>query len=84
LNEEVPLELEKALGKDSKETGLTRNRGDGAVVVEYLKRGRKIRLHVRPARCWIGRWRLRRKYQKLHGLVCIQPNPAAVCPFPSV
>jgi transposase len=55
LNKEVQKDLEKALENDPKEFGLGRNRWDGIVVVEYLRRVHGIRLHVRQAQRWIRR-----------------------------
>jgi len=66
--------LEKAWERGLKEFGLTRNRGNGIVVVEYLKRVHGIRLHVRQARRWIDRWKPRRKSQNRHGSDRIQAN----------
>jgi transposase len=55
LDEEVQRGLEKALEKDPRQFGLARNRWDGIVVVEYLKRVHGVRLQVRQAQRWIRR-----------------------------
>ena len=47
--------LEKALERDPREFGLQRNRWDGIVVVEYLRRVHGVRLRVRQAQRWIRR-----------------------------
>ena len=53
LDEKVLKDLEKALEKSPVEFGLKRNRWDGIVVVEYLKRFHGIHLKVRQAQRWI-------------------------------
>jgi len=53
LDEKVLKDLEEALEKSPVEFGLKRNRWDGIVVVEYLKRFHGIHLKVRQAQRWI-------------------------------
>jgi len=55
LSREVQGALEKALERDPRDFGLQRNRWDGIVVVEYLRRGHGVRLKVRQAQRWIRR-----------------------------
>jgi transposase len=55
LTGDVQRELERALGKNPLEFGLTRNRWDGIVVVEYLERFHRVHLKVRQAQRWIKR-----------------------------
>ena len=55
LDEKVLKDLEEALEKSPVEFGLKRNRWDGIVVVEYLKRFHGIHLKVRQAQRWIKR-----------------------------
>ncbi len=55
LSPEVQGDLEKALRRDPREFGLQRNRWDGIVVVEYLRRVHGARLKVRQAQRWIRR-----------------------------
>ncbi len=49
--------MEEALEKSPVEFGLKRNRWDGIVVVEYLKRVHGVHLKVRQAQRWIKRLR---------------------------
>ena len=55
LTGDVQRELERALEKNPAEFGLTRNRWDGVVVVEYLERFHRVHLKVRQAQRWIKR-----------------------------
>ncbi len=55
IDERIQEELEKALERDPREFGLKRNRWDGIVVVEYLRRTHGVRLEVRQAQRWIRR-----------------------------
>jgi transposase len=55
LTVDVQKELDRALGKNPTEFGLTRNRWDGIIVVEYLKRFHGVNLKVRQAQRWIKR-----------------------------
>lgn len=55
LTEKIQKELEEALEKSPMEFGLKRNRWDGIVVVEYLKRFQGVHLKVRQAQRWIKR-----------------------------
>jgi transposase len=53
LDDNVLKDLEEALEKSPVEFGLKRNRWDGIVVVEYLKRFHGIHLKVRQAQRWV-------------------------------
>jgi transposase len=55
LSPEVQKTLERALERAPKEFGLQRNRWDGIVVVEYLRRVHGVRLKVRQGQRWIRR-----------------------------
>lgn len=55
LTEEVQKEFELALEKSPQEFGLKRNRWDGLVAVEYLKRFHGVHMKVRQAQRWIKR-----------------------------
>ncbi len=55
MDKRIQGELEKALERDPRGFGLKRNRWDGIVVVEYLRRVHGIRLEVRQAQRWIRR-----------------------------
>ena len=55
LSLEIQSALEKALQDHPKQFGLQRNRWDGIVVVEYLRRVHGVRLKVRQAQRWIRR-----------------------------
>lgn len=55
LSPEIQGDLQKALEKNPKQFGLQRNRWDGIVVVEYLRRVHGVRLRVRQAQRWIRR-----------------------------
>jgi transposase len=55
LTEKTQKELEEALEKSPLEFGLKRNRWDGIIVVEYLKRFHGVHLKVRQAQRWIKR-----------------------------
>jgi transposase len=55
LTVDVQRELERALGRSPLEFGLTRNRWDGIVVVEYLERFHRVHMKVRQAQRWIKR-----------------------------
>lgn len=55
LSRGVQKALEKALERDPREFGLQRNRWDGIVVVEYLRRVHGVRLKMRQAQRWIRR-----------------------------
>jgi len=62
----VLMELDEALSKPPQDYGLSRNRWDGVVVVEYLKRFHYIKIQVRHAQRMIKRlgYSLRRpRYQ---------------------
>jgi transposase len=47
--------LEEALQNDPRKYGLNRNRWDGIVVVEYLKKHHRVQMEVRQAQRWIRR-----------------------------
>ncbi|MGO9017168.1 MAG: helix-turn-helix domain-containing protein [Syntrophobacteraceae bacterium] len=49
FDEKVLKELDEALSKSPQDYGLSRNRWDGVVVVEYLKRFHYIKVQVRHA-----------------------------------
>jgi transposase len=49
FDEKVLKELDEALSKSPQDYGLSRNRWDGVVVVEYLKRFHYIKIQVRHA-----------------------------------
>ncbi|MCE5334885.1 MAG: helix-turn-helix domain-containing protein, partial [Desulfobacteraceae bacterium] len=49
FDEKVLKDLDEALSKSPQEYGLSRNRWDGVVVVEYLKRFHYIKIQVRHA-----------------------------------
>lgn len=53
LEKKVQAQLEQALQRDPREFGLQRNRWDGIVVVEYLRRVHGVELQVRQAQRWI-------------------------------
>jgi len=53
LDAKVQKQLEQALQRNPREFGLKRNRWDGVVVVEYLRRIHGIELQVRQAQRWI-------------------------------
>ena len=55
LSPEIQWDLERALQNNPKQLGLQRNRWDGVVVVEYLRRVHGVRLRVRQAQRWIRR-----------------------------
>jgi transposase len=55
LSPEIQRDLGKALENDPKQFDLQRNRWDGIVVVEYLRRVHGVRLKVRQAQRWIRR-----------------------------
>jgi transposase len=55
LSVAIQRDLEKALQTDPKQFDLQRNRWDGIVVVEYLRRVHGVRLKVRQAQRWIRR-----------------------------
>jgi len=55
LDDNVLKDLEEALEKSPVEFGLKRNRWDGIMVVEYLKRFHGVHLKVRQAQRWIKR-----------------------------
>jgi transposase len=49
IDEKVLAALDEALSKSPQDYGLSRNRWDGVVVAEYLKRSYSIKIHVRHA-----------------------------------
>ena len=49
IDEKVLATLDEALSKSPQDYGLSRNRWDGVVVAEYLKRSHSIKIHVRHA-----------------------------------
>jgi transposase len=49
FEEKVLTALDEALSRSPHDYGLSRNRWDGVVVVEYLKRFHSIKVHVRHA-----------------------------------
>jgi transposase len=49
FDEKVLTALDQALSKSPQEYGLSRNRWDGVVVAEYLRRFHSIKIHVRHA-----------------------------------
>lgn len=55
LSPDVQRILDKALQKHPRELGLKRNRWDGILVVEYLRRVHGVQLKVRQAQRWIRR-----------------------------
>jgi transposase len=55
ITESIQSRLEKALMKDPREAGLSRNRWDGIAVAEYLEREHGVQLKVRQAQRWIKR-----------------------------
>ena len=55
LAESIQIRLEKALTRDPRDCGLSRNRWDGVAVVEYLQRQHGVQLKVRQAQRWIRR-----------------------------
>ena len=49
IDEKILAALDEALSKSPQDFGLSRNRWDGVVVAEYLKRSYSIKIHVRHA-----------------------------------
>lgn len=49
IDESLMKELDQVLSRPPKEVGIARARWDGVVVVEYLNRVHRIKIHVRHA-----------------------------------
>ncbi len=55
ISPDIQRNLKRALEKDPRKFGLTRNRWDGVAVVEYFEKVHGIQLKVRQAQRWIKR-----------------------------